>query len=97
MVDLDRNNFRQTIPPGTTVLDVRNCDEFRCDALPNAKNIPLAILPLVAQQRLNKHKPVLVYCQSGGRAKMAEKILIRLGFTNVTNIGGIHTISPALG
>lgn len=90
MNNFNCDDIRQTLGTGATLLDVRSTDEFNNGCLPNAKNIPLAILPLLAHEQLNKNEPVLIYCRSGGRAIMAEKILTRLGFTDVMNIGGIH-------
>ncbi len=90
MTNFNCEDIRQNIPSDATLLDVRNADEYSRGALPNAENIPLAILPLLAHERLEKHNPVYVYCHGGGRAIMAEKILSGLGFTNVTNIGGIQ-------
>jgi len=90
MTNLNCDDIRQTMASGATLLDVRNVDEYSRAALPNAKNIPLSILPVLAAERLEKHAPLLVYCHAGGRAIMAEKILTSLGFTNVTNIGGIQ-------
>jgi phage shock protein E len=89
------NNFscddiRQTLEDGATLLDVRTIDEFKVGCLPNAKNIPLAILPVLAHERMDKDEPVLIYCRSGGRAVIAEKILDSLGFSDVTSIGSIY-------
>ena len=90
MTQLNCDDIRRTLQSGATLLDVRNTDEFHRGALPNAKNIPLAILPLMAHEHLAINDPVLIYCHAGGRAMMAEKILAGLGFTNITNIGGMH-------
>jgi rhodanese-related sulfurtransferase len=90
MNNLNCDDIRQNLLSGATLLDVRNVDEFSRGALPDAKNIPLAILPLLADERLEKHAPIFVYCHGGGRAMMAEKILAGMGFSNVTNIGGIQ-------
>ena len=90
MTTFNCEHIRQTMQSGAILLDVRSVDEFSRGALPNAQNIPLALLPVVAGERLGNNKPVLVYCQVGSRAHMAEKILTRLGFTDVTNIGGIQ-------
>ena len=91
MNSLNCDDIRLSTQPNTTLLDVRDADEFSRGALPDAQNIPLALLPLLAHERLDKHNPVLVYCHAGGRAVMAEKILTGLGFTNVTSIGGIQS------
>ncbi len=90
MTNLTCDDIRTTMQTGATLLDVRTSDEFHRGALPDAKNIPLTILPVLAHERLDKDDHVLVYCRVGARAVMAEKILAGLGFTNVTNIGGIQ-------
>ena len=90
MASLNCEDIRQTMQNGATLLDVRSNDDFHRGALPNAKNIPLATLPILANEYFNKDDHVLVYCQAGARAIMAEKILSSLGFTNVTNIGGLQ-------
>ncbi|MBE9559676.1 MAG: rhodanese-like domain-containing protein, partial [Proteobacteria bacterium] len=73
MSALNCDRVRQTMLSGATLLDVRTADEFNSGALPDAKNIPLAILPLLAHEHLDKNKPVLIYCRAGGRAIIAEK------------------------
>jgi rhodanese-related sulfurtransferase len=89
--NLTCDDIRQTIQTGATLLDVRTNGEFQHNALPDAKNIPLAVLPLLADEHFTKDDHVLVYCQAGARAIMAEKILTGLGFTNVTNLGSLQT------
>ena len=37
---------------------------------------------------LRKDRPVILYCGSGGRAALAGKTLVDMGFTNVRNVGG---------
>ena len=90
MTNFTCDELRQTLRNGAILLDVRNVDEFNRGALPNAKNIPLTILPALAHEHLDKKNPILIYCQAGGRAGMAEKILMDLGFNDIINIGGIE-------
>ena len=90
MNNLTCDDIRQTLESGATLLDVRTTNEFNSGALPNAKNIPLSILPLLAHEQLDKDEHVFIYCRAGGRAIMAERILAGLGFSRVTNIGGMH-------
>jgi phage shock protein E len=90
MNNFNCDDIHQTLDAGATLLDVRTTDEFKASCLPNAKNIPLAILPLLAHEQMEKHEPVLIYCHSGGRAVIAERILASLGFTDVTSIGSLH-------
>ena len=37
----------------------------------------------------DENTPVFVYCLSGGRSGRAVSIIKQMGYTNVTNIGGI--------
>ena len=37
----------------------------------------------------DKKKPIVVYCQAGGRAGRAKGILVDAGYEQVTNLGGI--------
>ncbi len=90
MNNLTCDDIRQTLESGATLLDVRTTDEFNSGALPNAKNIPLSILPVLAHEHLDKDEHVFIYCRAGGRAIMAERILAGLGFNRVTNIGSMH-------
>ena len=69
MPNLTCEDIRQTIQTGATLLDVRTTDEFCRGALPNAKNIPLAILPVLAHEHLDRNDHVLVYCQVGARGQ----------------------------
>jgi rhodanese-related sulfurtransferase len=41
-----------------------------------------------AVDKLDKNKPVFVYCRSGGRSPIAAKALIDLGFLQVYNLQG---------
>jgi rhodanese-related sulfurtransferase len=44
---------------------------------------------------LRKDRPVILYCGSGGRAALAGKTLVDLGFTDVRNVGGFKDLVEA--
>jgi rhodanese-related sulfurtransferase len=44
---------------------------------------------------LRKDRPVILYCASGGRAALAGKMLLDLGFTDVRNAGGFKELAGA--
>jgi rhodanese-related sulfurtransferase len=44
---------------------------------------------------LRKDRPVILYCGSGGRAALAGKTLVDLGFTDVRNVGGFKGLVDA--
>jgi rhodanese-related sulfurtransferase len=44
---------------------------------------------------LRRDRPVILYCGSGGRAALAGKALLDLGFTDVRNAGGFKQLVEA--
>jgi rhodanese-related sulfurtransferase len=44
---------------------------------------------------LRKDRPVILYCASGGRAALAGKMLLDLGFSDVRNAGGFKDLAGA--
>lgn len=74
------------------ILDVRTAGEFADGHLPGAVMIDYYKSDFRQQvNKLDKTKPVFVYCASGVRSSSAAKILSQSGFTEVYNLqGGIH-------
>ena len=72
------------------IVDVRTVQEFLSGAYPDAVNIPLDDL-MYRRDELgnNLNREIVVYCASGGRSAYAQKQLMQIGFTNVTNGGGL--------
>lgn len=83
------DDIRKFISNGAYLVDVRTRNEHVKNALPNSINIPLSILPTIADEHFKDEEVILVYCQGGGRAIIAEKILKNMGYTNIQCIGGI--------
>ena len=52
-----------------------------------------AVLLDVRTPQEYKDIPLFVYCYSGSRSNQAENELRRMGYSNVTNIGGISSYS----
>ena len=40
----------------------------------------------------DKEVPVVVYCATGMRSRMAKEMLLNSGFTQVHDLGGFHSI-----
>ena len=77
--------------PGAVLLDVRTTGEYRDGHIPGSKNVPLDSLDKVSTIVSDKNTPIFVHCLSGSRSRQAEAYLVRAGYTNVKNIGGIST------
>lgn len=74
---------------GAQLVDVRSPEEHSQGALPGSVNVPLQVLQQ-AHHKLDRSKPVIVYCVSGARAAQAQSFLQGLGFGHVRNLGSIN-------
>jgi len=76
---------------GIILLDVRTPEEYRQKHIPNSTLIPVNVLASEAEGKLtNKDAEIIVYCRSGNRSASAVKILNKLGYTHVYDLGGIN-------
>jgi len=57
---------KRLLEQGVQLVDVLGADEFAHDHLPGAINIPLKQLDATAAARLDRNRPVLVYCNDFG-------------------------------
>ena len=57
---------KQLLDQGAQLVDVLGEDEFEHDHLPGAINIPLKQLDASTVARLDRDRPVLVYCNDFG-------------------------------
>ena len=72
------------------ILDVRTPEEFADKHIPGAINIPNETISTEEIPELpDKDQLILVYCRSGNRSKQASEKLVKLGYTNVVEFGGI--------
>lgn len=72
------------------ILDAREQDEFDEGHIPGAVLLPYTEIENKAEDMLpDKDALILVYCRSGRRSKIASESLVKLGYTNVKEFGGI--------
>lgn len=81
---------------GAVLLDVRTKQEYIEGHIPGSRNIPLQRIVNIDSTITDKDTPLYVYCYSGSRSNQAAELLKKLGYTNVTNIGGIASYSGKL-
>ena len=95
-----KNSYEQITPAkakeimdnenGYVILDVRTQEEFDEAHIDGAVLIPDYEIAAKAESILkNKNQLILVYCRSGRRSKLAAEALVKLGYTNVKEFGGI--------
>ena len=75
--------------PNAQIIDVRTPNEFTGEHIENAKNINW-LNPNFATNadKLDKTKPVFLYCKSGGRSNKAASKLAEMGFTTIYDLQG---------
>ena len=72
------------------IIDARTDEEFAEGHINNAILIPEYEIADRAEKELpEKDALILVYCRSGRRSKIASEELVKLGYTNVKEFGGI--------
>ena len=94
------SNITETLPattfaekikttPNAPIIDVRTPEEYLSQHIENAENINWNSDNFDIQiQKLDKTKPVFVYCMSGGRSKKAAAKLEELGFSKIYDLEG---------
>ncbi|MEY8248450.1 MAG: rhodanese-like domain-containing protein [Bermanella sp.] len=82
--------FSSPLLADTIWLDVRSHGEFAGESLPGSINIPhTQVATDISATIKDKEAKINVYCRSGGRSGMALGVLQKMGYSNVTNVGGI--------
>ncbi len=75
--------------PSVQLLDVRTPEEFKEGHLKNAVNINFYDDDFAQQVvKLDKNKPLLVYCAKGGRSASAAEQMAKSGFTALYELDG---------
>ena len=72
------------------ILDVRTHEEVAAGHIPGAMVIPNETIGTEDIPQLpHKDQLIMVYCRSGNRSKQASDKLVKLGYTNIVEFGGI--------
>ena len=74
------------------LLDVRTQAEYAQGHIPGAICVPNETIGDQEIPELpDKDQLILVYCRSGNRSKQASEKLVKLGYTNIVEFGGINS------
>lgn len=76
--------------PSVQLVDVRTPAEWQATGvIEGAKRINFHAPDFQAQMgKLDKQKPVIVYCAAGGRSPVAAEMLVKMGFKKVFDYAG---------
>ena len=73
------------------IIDVREAEEYAQGHISEAIHLPRGVLEFKIANVLDQtdaSSPILVYCQTGGRAALAALTLQTLGYRNVHSLAG---------
>ena len=92
-----KNSNLQKIPNDAVFIDVRTPGEFASGSIAKAVNIPVADITkrkdeVLSMTNGSHDKPIVVYCASGIRSKMAQASLRSMGFTSTINGGAFAVL-----
>lgn len=87
--DIDRGVEEFKNHPDGVLLDVRTREEYCQGHIPGSKNLDVGSIHRAPELLPQKDRPLFVYCRSGARSGQAAFMLKKMGYTNVTNIGGL--------
>ncbi len=71
------------------LVDVRTPMEYAQGCLPDAVNVPLQSIQSAADI-LDRERPIILYCVSGARTRMAKSYLESMGFDQVHDLGSFR-------
>ena len=93
--DISQREAKERLSSGRNVilLDVRSPEEHREIRIPQSISLPLGQLKsgITKITGGDRNAEIIVYCHSGMRSAAACGQLTDLGYTNVSNMGGIQT------
>lgn len=79
------------------LVDVRMPSEYACGHIVGSINLPLgSVKDGLNKLGVDKNNRIVVYCRSGHRAGIVQNDLIKNGYRNVENAGGILDADESL-
>jgi rhodanese-related sulfurtransferase len=88
---LEVSKYKEAIKdPKVQLVDVRTAKEYKRGHIGKAINIDLfnSVDFQKSFEKLQKDKPVYLYCQSGNRSQKAARRLIQMGFEKIYDLKG---------
>lgn len=86
-IDEGMRDYRRS--PGAVLINVRSPGEHSEGRIPGSLNLPLIEIPYADALPPDCDTPVYVYCASGRRSRQAAAVLDQMGYTDITDMGGM--------
>jgi rhodanese-related sulfurtransferase len=78
----------KNMPDDYAIVDVRPAKQYEAGHIPTAINIPNGRMENISIP-LPKNLKIILYCETGGRARKAGNLLLKQGYKFLYNFGGI--------
>jgi rhodanese-related sulfurtransferase len=91
VINLNAEEFHKTLAstPERSLLDIRTDSEIAQGMIPNAQQMEYGTPEFETEiNKLDKNKPVFIYCAVGGRSASAVNLFASKGFKTVYNLEG---------
>ena len=91
VINLNAEEFNKTLAstPERSLLDIRTDGEIAQGMIPNAQQMEYGTPEFETEiNKLDKNKPVFIYCAVGGRSASAVNLFASKGFKTVYNLEG---------
>lgn len=88
--EIDAAGLQRRLEAGESfeLIDIRTQAEVARGMIPDAKFLPMHLIPLQLQRIAASDKPVVLYCRTGARSAQACLFLAQQGVGNVLNLAG---------
>lgn len=88
MNDLNAEKASRLIKEGAVIVDVRTEEEYQAAHLRKAINLPLSEMSSGIDRLVpDRNRAILLHCRSGSRSFMGKRLLKRMEYQNVYNLG----------
>ena len=96
--DLTVEKAREMVRNGAVIVDVRTESEYSSSNIKESVHVPLGELKEKIENVVpDKEKTVLLHCRSGSRSIAAKRMMKKLGYDNVFNIGSFGRAKKIVG
>ena len=86
---LEKHEFQILMNQDVQLIDVRTSEEYSKGFIEDAQNIDYNSTDFADKiSKLDKNKPVLLYCAMGGRSSKASKVFKSQGFKKIYDLKG---------
>ncbi len=85
--DINIEKIEEMKKQGTVIIDVRSAQEFKEGHIEGAISVPeYEIKNRIKRELPNLEQTIIVYCGTGHRSRRAQKLLEKMGYSQVYNL-----------